>query len=357
MTSDESDDSEQDSDIQSIPEEVQDLSVEEVYGTEEDGVSSHSEDPRVTTRSTDPTAFHRPGRTPNDDSIRASTDDLGGDQHKDAYSAGFDSPMATRIGKEEDHDEDAERLRELHEGRHRSDGELSIRQSQWDKSRIAEAICSALPLAKHEREKVVGVVNTLDFSKFGQQKGLEPVTLGVVAVVIDERHRQQEDVDGDIVSFTDKYREICGSVDVSMGDLSTIKKLVRESLDEGTAAEGQRDPRRDTLLPEPTPVGEYPREYWENRDSEYWVRNAKAWSRVPDEFKEAIPDEYRRLISNLRQWEPWENTKSESTGEPDSDSAHQSNLVKDPNQLPEDIAEETTAEAEQLLDELDESAE
>lgn len=213
--------------------------------------------------------------------------------------------MATRIGDEDDDDGDAERLRKLHDGRHPSDGDLSARQSQWEKTRIAEAICSALPLAQHERDKGLSVVESLDFSKFGQQKGLERVILGVIAVVVDERHRQRVDVDGEIVSFTDEYSEICDSLDVSMSDLGTIKGIVREALDKGNATVWRREPLRDTLLPEPTPVDEFPCEYWDERNPEYWVRNAKAWSRLSDEFKEAIPDEYRDLIENLRQWEPW----------------------------------------------------
>jgi len=187
-------------------------------------------------------------------------------------------------------------------------------------ARPYEAICSSLPLAQHERDKVLSVVESLDFSKFGQQKGLDRVTLGVVAVVVDERHRQHDDVDGEIISFTDKYREMCDSLEVSMSDLATIKGIVREALDEGGATVWQREPRRDTHLPEPTPVDEYPREYWDERHSEYWVRNAKARSRVPDEFKKAIPEEYRNLIENLRKWEPWEDEEDSDNHDRDAES-------------------------------------
>ncbi|WP_435196604.1 hypothetical protein [Natronomonas sp. EA1] len=303
----------------------------------------------------DMSAFNQPGRTRHDDSINASSDDPGGSPHEDAYSAGYDSPMATRIGDEGDGDDDAERLRRLHDGRHHSDGDLPTRQSEWDKTRIAEAICSDLPLAKHEREKVISVVETLDFSRFGQQKGLEGVTLGVVAVVVDEHHRQHEDVAGDIVSFTDEYRQICSSLDVSMSDLGTIKELVREALVEGDATIGRREPRRDPNLPEPTPMEEYPRKYWDNRGPEYWVSRAKGWSKLPDEFKEATPDDYRQLVQNLRRWEPWEETESE----PAQDEAPTPSAPEDVEDTLDDLEaeldldEEIEMEAEQLLDELE----
>lgn len=341
MTSDEEPDSGHENDLQPIPEELQDISTEELVEADYETVppTATEDDEDDGRRHHDMAALNPPGRTRHDDSINASSDDPGGNAHEDAYSAGYDSPMATRIGDEGDGDDDAQRLRELHDGRHHSDGDLSARQSQWDKRRVAEAICSSLPLAQHERDKVLSVVESLDFSKFGQQKGLERVTLGVVAVVVDERHRQRDDVDGEIISFTDEYREMCDSLDVSMSDLATIKGIVREALDEEDATVWRRDPRRDTLLPEPTPMDEYPREYWDERNAEYWVRNAKTWSRLPDEFKEAIPGEYRDLIENLRKWEPWKD--EENSADPE----------RDVELIPEEPTE--TDDIEELLDELE----
>lgn len=322
MPSEEDPNSGDENDLQPIPEELQDISTEELAEADYEAVPSSAidDDEDDRRRHRDIGALSPPGRTHLDDSVNASSEDPGGDAHEDAYAAGYDSPMATRIGDEDDSDDDVERLRKLHDGRHHSDGDLSTRQSQWDKKRVAQAICSSLPLAQHERDKVLSVVKSLDFSRFGQQKGLERVTLGVVAVVVDERHRQHDDVDGEIVSFTDEYREMCDSLEVSMSDLATIKGIVREALDEGGATVWQREPRRDTHLPEPTPVDEYPDEYWDEHHSEYWVRNAKAWSRVPDEFKEAIPAEYRTLIENLRKWEPWEDEEDSSDHERDAES-------------------------------------
>jgi hypothetical protein len=309
MTSNEEPNPGEETDLQPIAEEMQNISTEELVEADYEAIppTSTGGDEHSRQRNHGPAAYTPPGRTRYDDSINASSEDTGGSPHEDAYSREYDSPMATRIGDEGDgNDDDAERLRELHNGRHRSDGNLSARQSQWDKKRTAEAICSGLPLAQHERKKVLNVVESLDFSKFGQQKGLERVTLGVVAVVIDEQHRQRDDVDGKIISFTDKYRNICESHGISMSDLASIKKIVREELSEGEATPYRREPRRDTNLPKPTP-DQYPHEYWDEHPPERWVHYAKIWSRIPDEFKQAIPGEYRDLIENLRQWEPWEN--------------------------------------------------
>jgi len=357
MTSNDEPDSGHVSDLEPIPEEMQDISTEELVESDYEAVPpSEQDEVRADRREHfDVAAMSPPGRTHLDDSINASSNNPGGSPHEDAYSAGYDSPMATRIGDERDGDDDAERLRQLHDGRHHSDGDLATRQSQWDKTRIAEAICSDLPLADHERDKVISVVESLDFSTFGQQKGLEGVTMGVIAVVVDEYHRQHEDVAGEIVSFTDEYRQICSSLDVSMSDLGTIKDLVREALEEGDATIGRREPRRDPNLPEPTPMEEYPRKYWDNRDSEYWVDRAKAWSRFPDEFKEAIPDDYRHLVQNLRRWEPWTETESE----PAQDEAPRSSAPEDVEQVLDDLEaeldvdEEVEKEAERLLNELE----
>lgn len=255
-------------------------------------------------------AHSPPGRTYLDDSIEASSEDLGGSPHGHEYSAGYESQMATRIGDEEVSDSEVERLRELHEGRHQSDGEHSVRESQRDKKRIAQAICSALPLAAHEREKVVSVVEHMDLTQFGHQKGIPRVTLGVVVVVVDEQHRQEALETSEIVTWSDEFRSICDNLDVSMSDLSTIKETVREVLEEGTVRVGTKMPRRDPALPSPTSADDLPDSYWEDRHSEYWARVARYWQMWPEARKEAMPDKYRDLVERLHQWKPWQETEN-----------------------------------------------
>ncbi|MFC6907188.1 hypothetical protein [Halalkalicoccus tibetensis] len=124
--------------------------------------------------------------------------------------------MATRIGDEEDGDPRAERLRELHEGRHPSDGNPSVRESQRDKRRIAQAICSALPLADYEREIVVENVECVDMTRFGHQKSITRVTLGPVAVIVDQRLRSDVQCYEYLVSRSDEFRSLQEHHDISM---------------------------------------------------------------------------------------------------------------------------------------------
>lgn len=110
------------------------------------------------------------------------------------------------------------------------------------------------------------VVNQLDFEQFGYQKGIPRVTLGVVAVVVDEKHRQENGDIDDIVSLGDEFRALCDAHDVPMSDLTTIKEKVWTVIEDGdvTVPHGKKVPKRDPTLPGPTPLYERPGEYWEN---------------------------------------------------------------------------------------------
>lgn len=137
--------------------------------------------------------------------------------------------MATRIGDEYASDEEADRLRKLHEGRHRTDGQHSTREHYRDKTRIAQALCSPLPLARHERREVVRIVEQLNLEKFGFHRAISRAVLGTIVVVVDERKRQFME-DPELVSRSDEFREVCDQHNVSMSDLSSIKKSAREAL-------------------------------------------------------------------------------------------------------------------------------
>lgn len=57
---------------------------------------------------------------------------------------------------------------------------MSKRLARADKERISHAICSQLPLTQRERETVISVVKSIDFSCFGSVGSIEAVTLGTV---------------------------------------------------------------------------------------------------------------------------------------------------------------------------------
>lgn len=248
------------------------------------------------------------GRTFDDNSVDASSEDPRGTDHGYIYS-GYDTPAATRIGDERRAD-GAERLRELNEGRHQAVGDYSSRQAERDKKRISEAVCSDLPINTHEKEVVVGVIGQLDFEQFGNQKELAGVSLGTAAVVVDEYQRDggTGETPDTILRFSDEYSSVRESLELSMSDLNTIKQTVREQLESGavqlskTVGVSQRDP----ALPEPTPLSERPDEYWDNKTAEDWEKIAKGWERIPRSDREAIPDRHRQLVERLRMWKPWE---------------------------------------------------
>lgn len=132
--------------------------------------------------------------------------------------------------------------------------------------------------------------------------------------MVDEQHRQRFDVEGEIIGFTNDWTRVRDSAGVSMSELSTVKQAVREALENGEAQKCQRrSPRRDPLLPEPTPVNERPEEYWHNVPAEQWELIASRWERYPEDQKAAIPDAYIRLVESLRRWEPWEDEKGNRT--------------------------------------------
>jgi len=294
-------------DMKKIPESEQDISTEEVVEQDYNVVQSSEQQPnedKIDTRQPPRhTAIEPPGRTRHSDSIEASSDNVGGDPQGHEYSAGYDSQMATRIGDEESSNE-GDRLRTLHEGRHRSDGRHSLRESQRDKRRIAQATCSDLPLTTREQEEVVHIVEQLNLDRFGNQKAIERVVLGVVVVVVDEEHRQTL-ANPELVQWSDEFKRMRKNREVSMSDLSTIKQKIRELTEGGEIHVGPERPRRDPALPDPTSIEERPDGFWKSFTAEDITNMARRWGDAPGEWKQGIPEEFRKRINLLRRWEPW----------------------------------------------------
>lgn len=315
MTSEDPSDSGRDDGLEPIPEEMQDISTEELVEADYGVLSSPTgENEQSPSDHRNPPPPIEPGEMDHPDSVSASSSELGEDD-RDAYAVGYDSSMATRIGDEESDDGDAKRLRKLHEGRHRSDGQHSTREHHRDKKRIRQAICSSLPLTEREKEEVANVVRDIDFARFGQQKALQRVILGIVVVVVDEQRRQDDPEIDEFVQWSDEFREICESLDISMSDLSSIKQNVREALDSETFTTGPRRPRRDPALPGPASIDERPRRFWDNVPASGWINIAQSWERTPDEAKEALPDDYRALVESLQHWDLEADDASEAVEE------------------------------------------
>ena len=342
----------EESNLQPIPEEWQDISLKEITEADYEVVPQIEEksdkDNQPKRRSGRITP---PGRVPNDDSIDASSEDPRGTDQGYIFT-GYDTEAATRIGDETDTESArVRRFRRLNEGRHRSDGAHSIRESQRDKGRIIEAICSSLPLAPHEREKVRHVVEELEFERFGYQKGLVPVILGTVIVVVDERHRDVEDMD-DTISWSDEFRQTCDAHDITMSDLGTVKEEVRYQMIiyDIRIPHGRKLPKRDPSLPDSTSLNERPKVYWDIYPSTYWGALAQYWERAADDLKNAIPEEYRKRIEQIRRWEPWNDEEEEKEVEEDDISDIQSgdeDYIENIGEI-EDLLEGLEDELEQL---------
>lgn len=92
MTSDEEPGSGHESDLQPIPEELQDISTEELIESDYEAIppTGAEDDEDSKRRYHDAAGLNPPGRTRHDDSINASSEDPGGSPHEDAYSAGYD---------------------------------------------------------------------------------------------------------------------------------------------------------------------------------------------------------------------------------------------------------------------------
>jgi hypothetical protein len=133
----------------------------------------------------------------------------------------------------------------------------------------------------------------------------------VVAVLVDEHHRSDADDLDQLVYRSDKFQEMCDTHGVSMSDLSTIKQVVREQLEEQSIPRTPGISRRDPAMPEPTQPDEFPRQYWDELSAQKWANIADNWESQPYNFKNAIPDDYQETVDLLRRWEPWKDGEQE----------------------------------------------
>jgi hypothetical protein len=293
MTSD-NEDNDGSKDLQPISEDVQDISTDEIVEADYNVVPESASD-QASEESSSPSGhpsqgMPAPGRFLGLGSVDASSDDVGFVEG-DSFTAGYESEAATHIGDGSESD-GFDRLRELNDGRHRTTGDLSTKESQRDKQRIAQAICSSLPVTDDERQRVSNIVRNLDLDLFGSQKQIESVVLGTVAVVVDEARAENGGDPGEVslVSRSDEFRDYCDEFAVSMSDLSTIKQKVREQLDE--------QPSRRSVLSDPDPSlpdippSEYPDEYWDRVHEDTWEGISEGELSRSDEWLEAVPDRY-----------------------------------------------------------------
>jgi hypothetical protein len=181
------------------------------------------------------------------------------------------TPAATRIGRAEDPEDDlSERLRRLHQERHPAMAGHSERMHRLEKLRITQAICSALGCSRWERDRALGVVDGIDLTTFGSQRGVAKVALVVIQHVVDaERRRRLGLDDAERVAslspdemaalyeaFTslkdeDRYRSLLEEEDLDVTSVNRLDGVLSDQIEERDlhgAALG-RAPDRDPNLP------------------------------------------------------------------------------------------------------------
>lgn len=298
------------------PEDVQDISTQELidnnYETRLEPRNGPDKDPEMSRGRDLAAAMEEPGRTRHDDSINASSNNE--DRSDEGYdlSTGAERSAATYVGKPRDPHYD-DQLQRVNDNRDTYDGSLGQRQNQWDKKRICEAICSQLPISELQRKKILNAMEELDLERFGQQKAIERVCLGTAAVIVDPERAENADYPDEVtlLSWEDEFRATAKPLGVSMSDLSTIKRIVREELGWASLDPVTVGPKRDVNLPK-IPFSDRPDEYWERQSPQSWEFIARSWETKDDEYKEAVPEEKQELVRLLHKWEPWERS-DEST--------------------------------------------
>jgi hypothetical protein len=172
------------------------------------------------------------------------------DRH--APETGYESDAATMVGTPGERDARAARLQRINEGRHRSDGRHSVRESRRDRTRIAQALCNSLDLPPAQRDEVLRYVDELNFDRFGSQKAIPRVALAVIRHVADTRRFEADPSDPDRIADEAEFRALLDDHGMDKGDLMRISQVFKEWLRERDEREngGVGFPGRDPNLPD-----------------------------------------------------------------------------------------------------------
>jgi hypothetical protein len=161
-------------------------------------------------------------------------------------------------------------MRRLHEERHPAMQGHSERAHRIDKLRVAHAMCSHLNLTPWQRDRVLGIMEALDLTEFGSQRGIPIVALVTIRHVVDvERRRylglgdeeriadlspdEMADLYEQFESITDdpRFSFLLEQHDLDKTALNRLRRTLKEQLAEREldgAVFGRR-PNRDPNLP------------------------------------------------------------------------------------------------------------
>lgn len=291
---------------QSIEQEAAEI-VEELESEENRGSTDRQSD-RLDARWDDPQPVH--GRSPYGDPGDGSLSAHEVESDMDASRYGYTVDSATVVGEpaREDSPVDHERLQKLNAGRHPTDGSYSNRESGRHKLKVAESICSALDLNPAEQEGISRIMDALDLTRFGRVKAIEIVTLGVIRDWVTERRLEHTpdsvDPENIWISWTDEFQDMMEAHEISMSDLTTVKRVFREQYDlkaRRSVYRGGPAPTVDPNLPRSSkPLSEQSEEvrtaFFENRQEKFEEKPDEYWENAPDEFVEMVPESFQYLL-------------------------------------------------------------
>jgi hypothetical protein len=181
------------------------------------------------------------------------------------------TPSATVIGRAESPETDLpESVRRLHEERHAATRGHSTRTHYLDRLRTTHALCNALDVTPWQRDRALGVMEELDLTAFGSQRGIPKVALVVIRHVVDVERRSHlglDDLDpgalseerledlfeqyrANDVTDEDAFRELADRHGLDTTSLNRLRRVLKEQLEEGIGEPAYgRNPFRDPNLP------------------------------------------------------------------------------------------------------------
>lgn len=184
---------------------------------------------------------------------------------------GLVTPSATRIGRATDPAHDlSDTVRRLHEERHPAMAGYSERAHRLDKLRITHALCSELPLTPWQRDRILGIMVSLDLTAFGSQRAIPTVALVVIRHIVDrerEHHlglhdeawiktqspERLADLYEQFRSITDdeRFTTLCDQWNLDTTSLNRLRRVLTDQLDaqELRGAVYGRSPIHDPSLP------------------------------------------------------------------------------------------------------------
>lgn len=181
------------------------------------------------------------------------------------------TPSATIIGRAESPEADlSESIRRLHDEQHTATKGHSTRTHYLDRLRTTHALCNALDLTPWQRDLALGVMEELDLTAFGSQRGIPKVALVVIRHVVDVERRRYlglDDLDPGALSEErleglfeqykthdiadeEAFRRLATLHDLDTTSLNRLRRILKDQLEDGIGERPYgRNPFRDPNLP------------------------------------------------------------------------------------------------------------